>query len=89
MRDKNTANLCEFTINYLGTGISYHRCETGISLNMGGGRMVGGFTTTINSNPVCGEVYSVQHDVVHFFPNLQQAGGFLRFTPPIQLTTTE
>ena len=59
-------------------------------------RMVIGFTTTcaigaVSSNPVHGEVYSIQHYVIKFVSDLQQVGGFLRvlwFPPPIKLTAT-
>ena len=62
-------------------------------------RMVVGFTTTyaigafittnvVSSNPVYGEVYSIQHYVIKFVSELRQVGGFLRFPPPIELTTT-
>jgi hypothetical protein len=50
--------------------------------------MLAGFTTTIqsvpitikviSSNPVHGEVYSIQHYVIKFVNDLQQVGGFLR-----------
>jgi len=38
------------------------------------------------SNPVHGEVYSIQHDVIKFVSDLPQVGGFLlgiRFPLPI------
>ena len=41
------------------------------------------------SNPVHGEVYSLQHYVIKFVSDLRQVGGFLRvlrFPPPIKLT---
>ena len=41
-------------------------------------------------NPVHGEVYSIQHYVIDFVSDLQQALGFqqvLLFPPPIKLTT--
>jgi hypothetical protein len=44
-----------------------------------------------SSNPVHGEVYSIQHYVIKFVSDLRQVGGFLRillFPPPIKLTTT-
>jgi hypothetical protein len=60
--------------------------------------MVAGFSTTyaiitivVSSNPVHGEVYSIQHYVIKFVSDLRQVGGFLqvlRFAPPIKLTTT-
>ena len=47
-------------------------------------------TTTVgSSNPVHGEVYSIQHYVIKFVSDLRQVGGFLRvfrFPPPIKLT---
>ena len=42
-----------------------------------------------NSNPVDGEVYSIQLYVIKFVSDLWQVGGFLgvlRFPPPIKLT---
>jgi hypothetical protein len=64
-------------------------------------RMVVGFTTGVNSvpittivvslNPADGEVYSMQHYLIKFVSDLQQAGGFFRglwFPPPIKLTAT-
>jgi len=52
------------------------------------GLMVVGFTTTcaisaiatkvVSSNPIHGDVYSIQHDVIKFVSNLQQIGGFLQ-----------
>ena len=63
--------------------------------------MVVGFTTNyaisayhtkvVNSNPVHGEVYSIQHYVIKFVSDLRQVRGFLRvhqFPPPIKLTAT-
>jgi len=56
-------------------------------------RMVVGPITTkvVSSNPVHGEVYSIQHYVIKFVSDLRQTGGFLRvlrFPPPIKLTAT-
>jgi hypothetical protein len=45
----------------------------------------------VSSNPVHGEVYSIQHYVIKFVIDLRQVGGFLRvlwFPPPIKLTAT-
>ena len=45
----------------------------------------------LSSNPVHGEVYSIQHYVIKFVSNLRQVGyslRVLRFPPPIKLTTT-
>jgi hypothetical protein len=45
----------------------------------------------VSSNPVHGEVYSIQHYVIKFVRDLQQVDGFLRvlrFPPPINLTAT-
>ena len=63
-------------------------------------RMVVGFTipvqsvpiTTkvVSSNPVHGEVYSMQHYLIKFVSDLQHVGGFpqvMRFPPPLKLTT--
>jgi hypothetical protein len=47
--------------------------------------------TVVSSNPVHGEVYSIQHYVIKFVSDLRQVGGFLRvllFPPPIKLTAT-
>jgi hypothetical protein len=44
-------------------------------------------TKVVNSNPVNGEVYSIQHYVTMFVNDLRQVGGFLRvlrFPPPIK-----
>jgi len=46
-------------------------------------------TGDARSNPVHGEVYSIQHYVIKFVSDLRQAGGFLwvlQFPPPIKLT---
>ena len=48
-------------------------------------------TNVVSSNPVYGEVYSMQHYVIKFVSDLRQVDGFLRvirFPPPIELTTT-
>ena len=49
-------------------------------------------TNAISSNPVHGEVYSIQHYGVKFVSDLRkQVGGFLRvllFLPPIKRTAT-
>jgi hypothetical protein len=48
-------------------------------------------TKVVSSNPVHGEVYSIQHYVIKFGSDLRQVGGFLQalqFPPPIKLTTT-
>jgi hypothetical protein len=38
------------------------------------------FTTkVVSSNPVHGELYSIQHYVIKFISDLWQVGGFLRF----------
>ena len=45
----------------------------------------------VSSNPVHGEVYSIQHYVIKFVSDLRQFCGFLwllRFPLPINLTTT-
>ena len=45
----------------------------------------------VSSNPVHGEVYSIQHYVLKFVSDLRKDGGFrqlLRFPPPIKLTAT-
>ena len=48
-------------------------------------------TKDVSSNPVHGEVHSIQHYMTKFVSDLRQVGGFiwvLRFPPPIKLTTT-
>ena len=45
-------------------------------------------TNVVISNPVRGEVYSIQHYVIKFVGDLRQLGEFLRFPPPIKLTAT-
>jgi hypothetical protein len=48
-------------------------------------------TKVVRSNPVRGEVYSIQRYVIKFASDLQQVGGFLwvfRFPLPIKLTVT-
>jgi hypothetical protein len=48
-------------------------------------------TNLLSSNPVHGEMYSIQHYVIKFVSVLRQVGGFLqvlRFPPPIKLTAT-
>ena len=42
-------------------------------------------TKVESSNPVHGEVYSIQQYVIKFASDLQQVGGFLWFLPPINL----
>jgi len=39
----------------------------------------------VNSNPVYGEVYSIQHYVIKFVSDLRHVGGFLRFSLPKKL----
>ena len=48
-------------------------------------------TKVVRSNPVHGEVYSIQHYVIKIVNGLRQVCGFLRvlqFPPPIKLITT-
>ena len=48
-------------------------------------------TKVVSSNPIHGEVYSIQHNVIKFVSDLRQVGDFyrvLQFPPPIKLTTT-
>jgi hypothetical protein len=53
-------------------------------------RMVVRFTTAcitnndVHSNPAHGEMYSIQHYMIHFVSDLRQVGGFLRVLPPVQ-----
>jgi hypothetical protein len=42
-------------------------------------------TKVESSNPVHGEVYSIQQYVIKFASDLQQVGGFFWFRPPINL----
>jgi hypothetical protein len=45
----------------------------------------------VSSNPIHGEVHSIQHYVIQFVSDLRQVGGILlvlRFPPPIKLTAT-
>jgi hypothetical protein len=39
-------------------------------------------TNVASSNPVHGEVKSIQHYVIKFVSDLRHGGGFLRFPPP-------
>ena len=41
-------------------------------------------TIVVSSNPVHGEVYSIQQYVIKFLSDLRQVGGFLQFPPPIK-----
>jgi hypothetical protein len=46
-------------------------------------------TKIVSSNPVHGDVCSIQHYVIKFVSDFQQVGVFLRvlrFAPPIKLT---
>ena len=47
-------------------------------------------TNVVSSNPIHGEVYSIQHYVIKFVSDLRQVGGFLLALqfPPIKLTAT-
>ena len=48
-------------------------------------------TNVVSSNPVHGEMYSIQHYVIKFVSDLPQVGGFLRvllFPPPAKLTAS-
>jgi hypothetical protein len=48
-------------------------------------------TKVVSSNPVHGDVYSIQRYVIKFVNDSRQVGGFLRvlrFCPPIKLTAT-
>jgi hypothetical protein len=48
-------------------------------------------TKVVSSNPLHGEVYSVQHYVIKFVSDSRQVDGFLRvlrFLPSIKLTAT-
>jgi hypothetical protein len=44
-------------------------------------------TNVVSSNPTHGEVYSIKNYVIKFVSDLRQVGDFLRFPPPIELTT--
>ena len=43
-------------------------------------------TNVVSSNPVHGEVYSIQLYVIKFVSDLRQVSGFLWFSPQIKLT---
>ena len=45
-------------------------------------------SNALNSDPIHGEMYSIQHYVLKFVSDLPQVGGFLGFPPPIKLTAT-
>jgi hypothetical protein len=45
-------------------------------------------TNVVSSNPVHGEVYSIQHYVIKFVSNLGYVSGFLWYPSPIKLTAT-
>jgi hypothetical protein len=48
-----------------------------------------GYTTAVQSVPMTTKVvYSIQHYLIKLVSDLRQVGGFLRFPPPIKLTTT-
>ena len=62
-------------------------------------RMVVEFKLSLQSVPISAnvvssnlaletEVFSIQHNMIKFVSDLWQVGGFLRFPPPIKLTTT-
>ena len=49
-------------------------------------------TKVVSSNPIHGEVCSIQHYVIKFVSDLRQVSGFLsvlQFRPPIKLTATK
>ena len=46
-------------------------------------------TKVVSSNPVHGEVYSIQHYVITFVSDLRQVGGFLQGTPVSATNKTE
>ena len=43
----------------------------------------------MSSNPVHGEVYSIQHYVIKFVSDLRQVGGFLRVLPVSSTNITD
>jgi gamma-glutamylcyclotransferase (GGCT)/AIG2-like uncharacterized protein YtfP len=45
-------------------------------------------TEVVSSNPVHGEVYSIQHYVIKFLSDLRQVGGFLWGTPVSSINNT-
>jgi hypothetical protein len=48
-------------------------------------------TKVMSSNPIQGNVYSMQHYVIKYVSDLWQIGGFhqvLRIPPPMKLTAT-
>jgi hypothetical protein len=48
--------------------------------------MKGWSTNVVSSNPVHGEVYSIQHYVIQFVGDLREVGGFLRMSTPVSST---
>ena len=45
------------------------------------------FTTrVVKSNPVHGEVYSIQHYVIKFISDLRQVGAWVSPSPPVSFT---
>ena len=46
-------------------------------------------TKVVNSNPVHGEVYSIQHNVIKFVSGLRQVGGFPWGTPVFSTIKTD
>jgi len=56
------------------------------TVRRGRDRMVVGFiiTNVLSSN----SARAIQHHVIKFVSDLRQVGGFLRFPPPIKLTST-
>jgi hypothetical protein len=94
-------NVLKFNPEWTCTHLIDHFCEVALQSRgrRGRHRMVVGFTTTcvisayittkvVSSNPVYGEVFSMQHYVIKFVSDLRQVGGILRFPPPNKLTTT-
>jgi magnesium-transporting ATPase (P-type) len=80
------SNLCRIYLL-----IVYICISTRVQLTTRRGGGLGSPFTTTCSNPIHGEVYSIQHYVITFVSNLWQDGGFLRviwFPPPIKLNAT-
>jgi hypothetical protein len=74
----NSMTLNEYNWNMLGFSTT---CAISASIT----------TNIVSSNPVHGEVYSIQHYALKFVSDYRQVDGFLqvlRFLPPIKLTAT-
>ena len=76
----------DFSSNYLTTTPTLHLRHEDVVV-----MIVVGFTTTlqsvpittkiVSSNPVHGELHSIQHYVIKFVSDFRQVSGFLRYPP--------